>query len=696
MSVRRRCPAGHQLAAGAVASTVCGACRVEVIATAVRAACPELSVGQVAAAIEATITSPAVARDLAKAFKLGPDVLAGGAPPVVARLVGELRARGSTVVVPACARCRRTGLALTRVGSIGLCRRCRAHQLAEACSSCGRLRVVTARGDGGALCFACAPRPARPCGRCGRVLPVAQRATKSGPDICNNCFRLPMATCRCCGRRKQCNFVAAGRPICASCSPRAVATCAHCNQSRPPSARWPEGPVCEPCYRAALSRRGTCQGCGQDRRLVSPPGADARRCADCASVPPLARCVDCGMEDRPYRNGRCVRCALAGRAAVLLGGPRPELVAVYDAIVAARQPYSAHNWLRSAVGAKILADIASGALPLTHQALDAHPHPRAAGFLRQILVANDVLPARDDAMVALEAWVATRLGDVADAAQRRLLRSYATWRVLRRARTRAARTPRPRTATAHAKTYLLAAIAFLAWLTDRGVELGHCGQGDIDAWSAEGGPSAHELVDFLDWAAQRKLIAPVVLAGRRRQEGAAMNPDTRWAIVERLLHDDNLCLSDRVAGCLVLLYGQQLSRIVALTVDQVMTADDDVYLKLGASQTILPEPLGGLVIQLATHGRPYTGIGSPARSPWLFPGLHPGRPLHPSGLGQRLRHIAIPTMPGRRAALLHLASQIPAAVLAELLDLQPTTTVRWVAAAGGDWSSYAAQIARDR
>jgi hypothetical protein len=454
--------------------------------------------------------------------------------------------------------------------------------------------------------------------------------------------------------------------------------------------------VCEPCYRAALSRRGTCQGCGQDRRLVSPPGAHARRCADCASLAPLARCVDCGIEDRPYRDGRCVRCALADRAALLLGGPRPELAAVYDAIAAARQPYSAHNWLRSAVGAKILADIASGAFPLTHRALDGHPHPRAAGFLRQMLVANDVLPARDDTLVALEAWVATRLGEVADPGQRRLLRSYATWRVLRRARARAAQTPRPRTATGHAKTYLLTAIAFLAWLTDRGVELGDCGQGNIDAWSVEGGPSAHELVDFLDWAAQRKLFAPVVLAGRRRQEGAAMNPDTRWAIVERLLHDDQLCLTDRVAGCVVLLYGQQLSRIVAITTDQVITVDGDVYLKLGASQTIVPEPLGGLVTQLATHRRPYTGVGSPARSPWLFPGLHPGRPLHPGGLGQRLRRIGIPTMPGRRAALLHLAAQLPAAVLAELLHLQPTTAVRWVAAAGGDWSTYAAQVARDR
>jgi hypothetical protein len=175
-----------------------------------------------------------------------------------------------------------------------------------------------------------------------------------------------------------------------------------------------------------------------------------------------------------------------------------------------------------------------------------------------------------------------------------------------------------------------------------------------------------------------------------------MNPDTRWTIVERLLHDDHLCLTDRVAGCLVLLYAQQLSRIVALTADQVITADDGVYLKLGATDTVIPEPLGGLLVDLAAGDRPRSGVGSPAASPWLFPGLLPGRPLHPAGLGQRLRRLGIPTMAARRAALMHLASQLPAAVLAELLHLQPTTAVRWVAAAGGDWSAYAAQIARDR
>ena len=47
------------------------------------------------------------------------------------------------------------------------------------------------------------------------------------------------------------------------------------------------------------------------------------------------------------------------------------------------------------------------------------------------------------------------------------------------------------------------------------------------------------------------------------------------------------------------------------------------------------------------------------------------------------------------------ASQEPAigevlAVVADLLHLSPGTAVRWVHQAGGDWSRYAAELARER
>jgi hypothetical protein len=48
-----------------------------------------------------------------------------------------------------------------------------------------------------------------------------------------------------------------------------------------------------------------------------------------------------------------------------------------------------------------------------------------------------------------------------------------------------------------------------------------------------------------------------VLASRT---GTALEEERRWQIVQRLLHDDSVDLTDGVAGYLLLLYAQPLSR----------------------------------------------------------------------------------------------------------------------------------------
>ena len=326
----------------------------------------------------------------------------------------------------------------------------------------------------------------------------------------------------------------------------------------------------------------------------------------------------------------------------------------------------------------------------------AHPRRRGADFLRHLLVAHRALPPRDDALARLQTWVAARLEAIEDPHQRRLLRSYATWRVLRRARQRPEHAPAARTPTGHAKANLRAAIAFVEFLDHRGHQLAGCTQTDIDAWLDQGPPCAPQIADFVDWAATRKLIEHVTIPAAPRREGHALDDDARWAIVRRLLHDNAIDLGDRVAGCLILLYGQQLSHIVALTRDQITVTNDTTRLHLGATHIEIPEPLAGLLTRLAHTRRPYTGIGSPPDIPWLFPGLDPGRPLTTQRLGQRLRRLHISAAPGRRAALTHLAARLPATTLANLLNLAPTTAVRWVRAAGGDWNTHAAQLVRDR
>lgn len=677
--------------------------RRQQVVDAVLTADPTLTAARVTAALAAVAGHPAAVRSLAAALAADPNALALGAPPMVGQLILALRDRGATSPpIPQCAVCQRQGLKLTRSSALGgVCARCRHRELAQACSRCGIVKPVGGRDrEGRPVCARCADRPQRECGRCGRIGRIARRAHDDQPDICDGCFQQPPAVCAGCGRVRPCSFAATENPICTRCAPRRTTACARCGQHKPPAANWPEGPVCDPCYTLALRHRGTCHSCLTERRLVSPPGPDATLCADCAGLPATHVCVDCGLEDKLYERGRCNACALRRRTGELLRAGAAQiptqLVAVHDAIVATSTPRTALNWLRNGAGAAVLADLAAGTTAISHAALDAHPRRRGADYLRHVLVAAQVLPARDEALARLESWVAsTMLPNVQQPEHRRLLQAYATWRVLRRARRRAEHNGNGRTPTSHPRTQLLVASRFLRWLDQRGISLAQCSQGDVDNWLAEG-PAGYGVRDFLNWTAEHHHSATMIIPAIGRTTGTATDPDRRWALLARLLHDDTLELTDRVAGSLLLCYGQQLSRIAVMTTEQLHRHDNRVSLRFGTHDITVPEPLAGLLTELIDVGRGHRGVGSPRTSPWLFPGHLPGRPITPSRLGERLRLLGVRALPGRRATLLQLAAEIPAAVLAELLHLTPGTATRWTRDAGGDWSRYAADLASRR
>ena len=660
---------------------------------------PTLSAPQVEAAIAAVAGHPAALRSLAAALTADPAALMIAAPPVVGRLVEALRAQGATSLPePSCAVCARVARPLTRSSTGGVCARCRSRELAAPCARCGVIKPVAGRdSERRPVCARCADRPQRQCGRCGRTRRIARRAHGDQPDICDGCFQLPEAICAGCGRRRPCGFAGTNTPICTRCAPRRSVTCARCGQDKPPAANRAEGPVCDPCYTAALRHRGVCASCQTERRLVAPTGPDATTCADCAGLAVTHACIDCGLEDKLYERHRCQRCALRRRTGQLLRARGeaipPELVAVHDAITATATPRTALNWLRNGAGAAVLADLAAGTTPISHAALDAHPRRRGADYLRHVLVAAGVLPARDEPLARLEAWVATLLTGVQQPEHRRLLHAYATWRVLRRLRRRAARNTAGPTPTGYSRTQLLVATRFLAWLDRTGPTLAQCRQRDVDTWLAKG-PAGYPVRDFLDWAAEHHHCPALLVPALGRTTGAATEADTRWALIARLLHDDTLELTDRVAGAFLLCYGQQLSRIAVMTTEQVHRHDDVVSLRFGAHDLTVPQPLSVLLTDLIDVGRSHhLGVGSPTTSPWLFPGHLPGRPITPTRLGERLRALGIRALPGRRATLLQLAAEVPAAVLAELLHLTPATATRWTRDAAGDWSRYAADLA---
>ena len=231
------------------------------------------------------------------------------------------------------------------------------------------------------------------------------------------------------------------------------------------------------------------------------------------------------------------------------------------------------------------------------------------------------------------------------------MQAYATWQVMRRLRASAAAAARPRTPTAHARNNIRAAASLLAWLRGRGTTLAACGQADIDQWLRTG-PSACLARDFLTWAASRGHCRRLTIPAPPRATGPAISQDQRWALAARLLHDTALDPTDRVAGCLLLLYGQPLSRIAAMTTSQVTRRDGETFIRLGRHDVPVPGPLASAVLQLISDGRSYRGVGSPPATTWLFPGHLPGRPITPARLGERLRrhrHLR-PDRTPRRAA----------------------------------------------
>lgn len=70
---------------------------------------------------------------------------------------------------------------------------------------------------------------------------------------------------------------------------------------------------------------------------------------------------------------------------------------------------------------------------------------------------------------------------------------------------------------------------------------------------------------------------------------------TRLRQARDLLRDDTLELPARIGGALLLLYGQPVTRIVTLRLDQIHLVDGRVLLQLGDEPIELPPPLAYLV-----------------------------------------------------------------------------------------------------
>jgi hypothetical protein len=155
------------------------------------------------------------------------------------------------------------------------------------------------------------------------------------------------------------------------------------------------------------------------------------------------------------------------------------------------------------------------------------------------------------------------------------------------------------------------------------------------------------------------------------------------------LHDTTLPTLVRAGGALVLLYGLPVSRVTALRHDDIHTdTKRRTWLQFGGHRLRLPPAVATLLLAQQKHAVGASGIARahPGDTAWLFPG-GPARDALYRALRTHLRR-------ARSAALAALAADLPAAVLADLLDININTAITWSTYAQTDWTAYLAARTR--
>ncbi|MCX4826725.1 hypothetical protein OG883_44595 [Streptomyces sp. NBC_01142] len=223
-----------------------------------------------------------------------------------------------------------------------------------------------------------------------------------------------------------------------------------------------------------------------------------------------------------------------------------------------------------------------------------------------------------------------------------------------------------------------AAIKLLKWARGQQLALDQITQEHIDRWLTEGPCTRHNVRDFLVWAAEDGRAQPLLVPHRDKPDPVGMRARAHWVALQRCLRDESLPLEVRVAGGIVLFYGQQVSRVVALRCDCLQHREDGSYLTLGEVPVLLPPPLARLIGELSSRILPAEDHAPSAASPWLFPNpLNAAQHRSAHSFAAQLNAHGIRIKAGRVTALMNAALDASVDELASKLGIHRITAAHW-------------------
>ncbi len=486
-------------------------------------------------------------------------------------------------------------------------------------------------------------------------------------------------------------FKPRGRPR----TDRATKTCDRCGRETGKiRVRWPDGKICGICFTNAVHTFGTCPVCGEDHMLAGRTQTGQDICRDCAGITTNLTCAHCGREAERFRGGHCITCVLTDDLTGLLRPTDPpdlRLKRLINVLTSVERPESIYTWLHANNGrsAALLKRVGDREIELSHQAFDSLPKTASVEHLRAILTHNHILPAQKDRQLAMfEQWLDERLDQLSPTPEIHApMERFARWHHLKRLRSASSTTKNMNYAVRSAKQEITEAGKFLRWLLDEHQENAVTfRQMHLDEYLAEGPSTRRHIRNFIQYLKRETPGRKVTVAPRLAKTTPLLSQQERLDYVRMLIEADNIGVSIRVAGLLLLLYGMPIGKLSMLTVDDIEVNGKGMFLKVGRYPAPIPELVAPLFwAHLETRAGQQT-VNHGTR--WLFPGVRAGRPSSHNTLLLKLRHLGVQIQGVRNTTIRHLVQEIDATSLARMTGYSKQTMARHASAASATNSSY--------
>lgn len=418
-------------------------------------------------------------------------------------------------------------------------------------------------------------------------------------------------------------------------------------------------------------------------------------CGPCSGTDIDFECRRCGYPGDIYADRSCARCVAKDRVHDLLsdadGTMHPQLQPLAEQLGAAQSPHAVIAWTRRSDSARMLAGLAAQNQEITHDLFDDLPQGWRTLYIRELLVAADILPKRQENFARLSLWLRDALTDLPPH-HARIIRPFAEWGVLRDARHRADKGRYTIGAASIDRMEIRTATTFMTWLDDNSIALADLSQEVLDLWMVNNPTQVRGLSAFIRWAVARRLTSKVTVPRKRYGlPSRFMHSDELNHQLRRCLNDDSLPLEARIIGSLTSLYALPTTRILALTTDRFHRDGDDAFLTIDRNAVLLPPRLAVLIEKQIASPSCRTSVlqqphdGTPG---FLFPGRPPSRPRSAETVRSYMRKHGLPGISARNTAMMEAITDLPPIVVSDLFGMHPHTAYAWAQYAQNSWSEY--------